>query len=284
MPVTTEQAPAPHVVAAKRRPAPELVVSWFYGPLADPVARALVPLRVPPPAVVLANAVVGLAAAGFAWQGEPVTAAVVLQLKTLLDNADGRLARLSRRTSLLGRYLDTEVDFVVNAALFAAIGATTGEPLLALAAFGALSSLLSVSFTAVPLYREARGGVTRDPPASGGALERALAWVYSVVFAPQDRLLRRLLERRLARVLDAVADPETRRGATLEYHDRVTMAILANLGLSTQLAALGICLAVGATEAYLWGVVGVAALLPLLQLRRERLARSQVEVSGRRAA
>ena len=49
----------------------------------------------PPPAVVLAHATVGLAAALLLAQGELLGAAVLLQVKTLLDNADGLLARAS---------------------------------------------------------------------------------------------------------------------------------------------------------------------------------------------
>ena len=52
---------------------------------------------------------------------------VLLQLKTVLDNADGQLARASGRVTLTGRYLDTEADLVVNAALFAALGYVTGQ-------------------------------------------------------------------------------------------------------------------------------------------------------------
>jgi hypothetical protein len=73
-----------------------------------------------------------------------------------------------------------------------------------------------------------------------------------------------------------------RRRAEVAYHDRVTMAVLANLGLSTQLAVLGVCLVLDEPDAYLWFTLAQAALLPLLQLRRERLVRRQI--SGRRAA
>ncbi len=47
----------------------------------------------------------------------------------------------------------------------------------------------------------------------------------------------------------------------------------ANLELTTQLAVLGACLVLGVPAAYLVFTLGCAALLPLLQLRRERLAR-----------
>jgi archaetidylinositol phosphate synthase len=257
----------------KSRPARELVIDAFFGPLAGLLALALLPLRVPPPALVVANAAAGFAAALAVHEGALVTAAVLLQLKTLLDNADGRLARASGRVTLVGRYLDTEADLVVNVVLFAALGSLTGRPWLALAALGVLTLVLSAGFNLAELFRAARGASLGFVPASGGALERVLERVYRVLFTPHDRLFRTVSTRRLERILDGASDPELRRSATLAYHDRATMAVLANLGLSTQLAVLGLCLVLGVPEIYLWLVVASGALLPLLQLRRERLAR-----------
>ena len=88
---------------------------------------------------------------------ELILAALLLQVKTLLDNADGGLARATGRVTLVGRYLDTLADLVVNAAVFAALAVVTGEPLLALAAFVALTLVLAVDYNATELYREARG-------------------------------------------------------------------------------------------------------------------------------
>ncbi len=62
-------------------------------------------------------------------------------------------------------------------------------------------------------------------------------------------------------------------GSSATYHDRATMAVFANLGLSTQLAVLGMCLVLDVPEVYLWLVLGSLVLLPLLVWRRERLAR-----------
>ncbi len=254
-------------------PVREFAVAALFGPLANLVAAALLPLRVPPSAVVLANAVAGLVAAVALGLEALVVAAVLLQLKTVLDNADGRLARASGRVSLLGRYLDTEADFVVNAALFATLGALTGEPLLALAAFVALTLLLSVDFNLVELYRETHLEPSSPPPASGSPLERALARVYGLVFAPQDRLVRAVSGRGLERLLRGEHDPSWRREATRAYHDRGSLAVLANLGLSTQLLALGVCLLLGVPTLYLWFALTQILVLPLLQLRREQLAR-----------
>jgi archaetidylinositol phosphate synthase len=254
-------------------PARELLVSWVFGPAANAIAALLVPLRVPPPAVVLANTAAGLLAAVALGAEALVAAALLLQLKTLLDNADGRIARATGRATLFGRYLDTEADLAVNVALFAALGAATGQPWLALAAFLALTLVLSVDFNATELYRAAHGQPLAALQGSGGAAERAAGAVYRVVFAPQDRLVRGVLAARLDRALRGEVDAAARMRAARAYHDRETLAVLANLGLSTQLAVLGVCLALGVPAVYLWLVLAQAAALPLLQLRRERLAR-----------
>ena len=60
---------------------------------------SLLPLRVPPPAVVLASAATGLVAAVELAREQLVAAALLLQLKTVLDNADGQLARAAGKES-----------------------------------------------------------------------------------------------------------------------------------------------------------------------------------------
>jgi phosphatidylglycerophosphate synthase len=201
MTIATEDAWAASLERAKDRPAREVVVAAFFGPLAYRLAHALVPLGVPPPAVVLANAAAGLASAFLLARGEPVAAAVVLQLKTLLDNADGRLARRSGRQTRFGRFLDSEVDVLVNVALFVALGRVTGEPWLALAGFLGLTIVLSVSFNAAEAHRVAHDRPTVLPAPTGGMLERVAEGTYRLLFAPQDRALRRFYARRLSRLL-----------------------------------------------------------------------------------
>ncbi len=227
----------------------------------------LAPLRVPPPAVVLAAGATGLVAAYLIGSGALVAAAVLLQLKTVLDNADGQLARATGRVTALGRYLDSESDLVVDAAIFAGIGWATGRWALAAAAFACLTLVLGVNYNAERLYRHERGEPAESMPAAAG-LAGGLARVYALVYAPQDRLVERFAERRL-RGHGADARPA--------YHDRATVTVLANFGLSTQLAVLGVCLAAGAPTAYAWVAIGCAVALVPLALRRELLLRRHIE-------
>jgi phosphatidylglycerophosphate synthase len=227
------------------------------------VVVALLPLRVPPPAVVLAATATGLGAAVELARGHLLVAAIALQAKTVLDNADGQLARASGRVSVFGRYLDSESDLLIDAALFAALGYLTGRVVLAAVAFVVLTLVLSVNFGLELLYRRERGELREARPEASGAAA-LLGRVYDLVYSPQDRLVERFVEWRLHG-----AGREQR----LAYHDRATLMVLANFGLSTQLAALGLCLALGHPAAYLWLVLGCGASLIPLELRRERRAR-----------
>ena len=100
--LTTGAAEQPKLFARsrKRTPAPEYVCDAIFRPLAHLVVVALLPLRVPPVAVLLAGTATGLAAAFAIGGGHLVLAAVLLQVKTVLDNADGQLARASGRVSV----------------------------------------------------------------------------------------------------------------------------------------------------------------------------------------
>jgi archaetidylinositol phosphate synthase len=248
----------------KRRQGTEVLCELVFRPLAHLVVLTLAPLRVPPPAVVLGATATGLIAALELARGQLIVAAILLQLKTVLDNADGQLARLTGRISVLGRYLDSESDLLVDAALLAALGYVTGRHGLTAISFVVLTLVLAINFNVERLYRRERGDATDPmPPATG--LARVLERIYGVVYAPQDRLVERFVDWRVGR-----ADPAGR----LAYHDSWTVGVVANFGLSTQLAVLGLCLAVGRPPAYLWLVLGCGAAVVALAPRRELLLRA----------
>jgi archaetidylinositol phosphate synthase len=249
----------------KERPTTEIVCEYVFRPLAQVVILLLRPLRIVPPAVVLANAACGISAAIVIARGDLIIGALLLQAKTVLDNADGQLARATGQTTVFGRYLDSESDLLVNAFVFGALGSATGRPLLALGGFLILTLVLSVDFNFERLYRRERGD-ERDPSPHATGVARALARVYAVVYGTQDRLIEGFVEWRL-RALQA--GPEAR----IAWHDRASLVVLVNLGLSTQLAVLGVCLVAGKIDAYFWFVIGCGALLMPLIVRRDFRAR-----------
>jgi len=239
----------------KPRRGTEFVCEKVFRPLAHPLVLLFARLRVPPPLVAAAAGAVGLAAAVELGHGSLLAAAVLVQLKTLLDNADGQLARLTGRTSAFGRYLDSEVDLLVNAALFAALAWTTARPALALAGFFALTSVLSLNFNVERLSRAS----SAEPDAEGRATA-VLRRIYAVVYAPQDRLAEALVARR-----PALTSPSA-------------VSLLANLGMSTQLAAFGLLMALGHPLVFAWLALAQIAVIALALLPR-RAPRRREEVA-----
>jgi archaetidylinositol phosphate synthase len=249
----------------KKKVAQEYLCEQLYRPLAHLVVLALLPLRVAPPVVAATAGVTGIMAAVELAGGRMLLAALLVQVKTVLDNADGQLARLTGRITVFGRYLDSELDLLVNAALFAAVGWSTGRPILAIAGFLALTTVLSVNYNAERLYRAERGGGEAAMPEATGRADGLLRGLYLVLYAPQDRLVERFFAHRLR-----CAGPQ----AQLAYHDRPTVSILANLGMSTQLGVFGICIALERPLAFVWIALAELGLIALLALRRELLVRT----------
>ncbi len=243
----------------KARAGTDYVCEWLFRPLAHVVVLALAPLRVPPPLVVCASGAAGVAGAVELARGQLVAAALLVQLKTVLDNADGQLARLTGRVTAFGRYLDSEMDLLVDAALFAALGWWSGNAAAALAGFLALTTVLNVNFNVERLYRG--GSAAADDPGRATAVLRR---VYALLYAPQDRLVERFVEWRLR------GRSEAERRA---YHDRRTVAVLANLGMSPQLLVFGALLAAGRPLAFVWTALAELVLVAALALRREMLLR-----------
>jgi archaetidylinositol phosphate synthase len=243
----------------KARLGTEYLCEWVYRPLAHVVVLVLAPLCVPPPAVVLASSTAGLAGAAELVRGHFVLAALLVQLKTVLDNADGQLARLTGNVSAFGRYLDSECDLLVNAALFAAVGWSAGGWLVPALGFAALTAVLSVNFN---LERLARGAPASWDPSLLGRL-------YGLLYGWQDVLIERSVERRLRGLGEDARDA---------YHDRATAGILANLGMSTQLAAFGLCIAVGHPLAFALVALVEVAVVAALFVRRQSFVNVDREV------
>jgi phosphatidylglycerophosphate synthase len=222
----------------KQRAGFDLVCELLFRPPAHLLARVLAPLRVPPPAVVLAGAATGFAAAVAIGRHAFLAAAVLLQLKTLLDNADGQLARATSRVTDFGRYLDSESDLIVNAAVFAGLGVWIG-PWLALLGFVLLTAVLSLNFNVERIHRSAPAGWDDSP----------LGRAYAVMYGWQDRLAERIVRR----------------------PSRATVFIASNFGLSPQLLVLGVCLALGQPKAYV-GVLAVClvVLVSLVTIDRRK--------------
>ncbi|MDZ7705173.1 MAG: CDP-alcohol phosphatidyltransferase family protein [Trueperaceae bacterium] len=262
---------------AKLRPRSE-VVMVVVAPLARQLVRLGARWRLNPLHLVLSHGALGLVAALLIGFGTALwVAAVLLLLKTLIDNVDGGLARATGQVTEMGRYLDTEVDFVVNIALFAALSAY-GPGWLALLAFVLLTLLLTFDFNAEYLYRLRRDGVVAagsPPPGAPRRWLEAARRIYRVLFEPQDRFAR-WLDRRFFETLYTGALKTAPRPLRLAWNDLFSTATLVNLGLSTQLVVFAACLAIGRPFVYVYLVLMMSVYVVIIQLWRARRFRRRL--------
>lgn len=258
-----------HADGVKPRPRHELVMRAVH-PVVAPGVKVLKRLGLEPWQVVVSHGVLAALAAVLVALGSPaalIVAALLLQVRTLLDNLDGALARATGRVTELGRYLDTGVDLLGNACLFLAL-ATHGPWWAALTGFAVLMVLLTYDFNAERLYREAHGGTPSAAPSVGSEQHASVALrffrgLYITLLAPQDRavraLERMLLESASRRPIEDVS-PEERRA----WWGLASTASLVNLGLSTQNLVLGLCLLASRPFAYVWLVLAQGVYLVLV--------------------
>lgn len=240
-----------------------LDLSDYARPLARRLTRALAPTPVMPVHVTLAYTLVGLAAAALYAQGTTLASALaglLLLVKSLLDAVDGSLARARQRPSRVGRFLDSLLDFALNAAVYLAIAwpraRTTGSPQpLALA----LAALLSATWQGTAFnyysvaYRLRVGGETTSRLDESG--EDGMPWddpralrllraLYALVYGWQDRLMA---------ALDRLVTPGQPPHA---YTDRRFLTAVTAMGLGTQLAVIALCSWIGRPTWALYALVG----------------------------
>ncbi len=188
------------------------------------------------------QALVGLAAAALmAWStsGGRVWVALLLPLKSTLDAVDGSLARLRRRPTRTGRFLDSNLDFVVNLALMLALVPGAGVPVtLALLAFLCMELQGSVYHHLYVRYRHRHGGDqsaqnredARAFPYENPRVVALLYQVYRGFYGWQDALVLRLLNFACGQA----CVPSAR-----------LMTLVSTLGLGFQLLVIGTLVALG---------------------------------------
>ena len=260
--------------AAKLRPRSELIMRLIQ-PLATAGVQVLARWHINPLWIVTTHALLGFIAAGLLAAQQPALwlgAAILLQLKTLLDNMDGGLARATNQVTRMGRYFDTGMDTLVNLSLFIALG-LYGSLAVALVAFMVQMLLLSADFNAERLYRDARQRpqptkpLAPDPIGAPIVLYSLFKGFYEFLLKPQDALIRRA-----DAWLFKLAAARTYENAPLKWRlrwsDLYSTATLVNLGLSTQLAVLGACLLLGKPYWYVYSIFYEGVYVLLIQLSR----------------
>jgi phosphatidylglycerophosphate synthase len=259
----------------------ELINSYVLRPLAGCIVWALYDTPVTPNQVTILSTIAGCIAAVFYIQGTPeacILAGLCVTLKDILDSADGQLARAKQQFSRIGRFLDSIGDFVVNIAVFGAIGWTlfrvSGDwQMLVLAVLGCIGISLRVSYHVfyqvqyLHLQNEYLNNRTseeiQEEDVRRGGRELILQQIFQMIYGWQDRLVLRIDRwnrgesfRKLP--VDVLADPleeitlvNDRRWRDW-YSDVIGLRISGLLGFGTELFLLMICSVLNNLELYLF--------------------------------
>lgn len=166
------------------------VNAWVNRPLAWLLVRALKPTKITPNQVSVASFVIGIGGAVCFVLGSPVwfiVGGILAQLSSIVDCADGMLARAKNSETVFGRYLDIFLDRMVEFFLIGSIGLGlyryTGESLfLILALLGSATYFLHVSLYYITIHyfhHKVRGDTSES---------RAVLLILMLFFAVINRL------------------------------------------------------------------------------------------------
>ncbi|PCJ23988.1 MAG: CDP-alcohol phosphatidyltransferase [Flavobacteriales bacterium] len=173
-----------------------------YGRLpAQLFAKALLKTPFTPVHVTCLFLVAGVIAIYFMLQQQYVLAGLFLVIKSIIDAADGELARLRNKPSYIGRYLDSVFDLILNFAILFTINyLTKGELWMMIVAFIALQLQGTVfNYYYTILRNNLAGGDTTSrveekyfPKALHGEnqqLVNILFIVYTICYGGFDRII-----------------------------------------------------------------------------------------------
>ena len=230
----------------------ELINTYLLRPLAGKIVRALYRTPITPNQVTIASTFAGLVAAGFYLKGEAFSTAIAglcVTLKDLLDSADGQLARAKQQYSRRGRFLDSLADFIVDVAVFGAIGlmlySASGDwRVIVLSILGLTGITLRVSYHVFYhtsfLHLEEQYQLNRVTEAittddlAGDPLALQLQRAFQLIYGWQDRAMLRL-DRWCRR------GREDREFLIRWYSDPIGLRLSGLVGIGTELFLLMVC-------------------------------------------
>ncbi len=214
-----------------------LDLSDYGRPIATLIANRLKSTMVTPIHVTLAFVISGLVAITLILYGYYWAALFFLILKSVLDAADGELARLKNTPSHIGRYFDSISDFILNLLFILSIWyITKSDIFLALVAFVGLELQGTLYNYYYVILRNRHNGDTtsrvfenKTPTALRGENQQTvdiLYRIYSFCYGPYDRIIYGL-------------DKNAIKG---KYQPNWLMTAVSTFGLGFQLLLIGLFL------------------------------------------
>ena len=214
-----------------------LDLSDYGRPFAFIIANCLKTTTITPIHVTLAFTVCGLLAIASILNGFYWSALFFLVLKSILDAADGELARIKNTPSHIGRYFDSISDFILNLLFILSIWYTTNSTFFfALIAFVGLELQGTLyNYYYVILRNKHNGDTTsrvfenKTPTALSGENQETVDLLYSIYsfcYGPYDRIIYGL-------------DKNAIKG---KYQPNWLMTAVSTFGLGFQLLLIGLFL------------------------------------------
>jgi hypothetical protein len=259
----------------------ELINTYLLRPIAGMIVWALYTTPITPNQVTIASTIVGLSAAFFYLKGTSkafVVAGLLVTLKDILDSADGQLARARQQYSRVGRFLDSIGDFVVDVAVFSAIGWTLYQSgsnwwMLLLALLGLAGISLRVSYHVfyqvnfLHLQKQSENNriseEIREEDLKKGGIELFLQRIFQCIYGWQDRLIERVDRWSYGgsfRRSHENGPRDSSEGSSREpcqrcqewFSDIISMRISGLLGFGTEFFLLMLCSVFNRLELYLY--------------------------------
>jgi hypothetical protein len=205
-------------------------------------------------------------------------AAFLLVLKSILDAADGELARIRETPSYVGRYYDSVSDMVLNFMLLLTIWyITSGEfYLLVLAFLGMQLQGTLYNYYYVILRNQVNGDSTSrifenaSPRALAGEKQQTVDFfyrLYRMLYTPFDRVVHRM-------------DPEA---VHSEPFPKWFMTLVSFFGLGFQLLTIGILLVLRFENFILYFLIATTVLIPVfIAIRKWGLGRKALNRSSKK--
>jgi len=260
----------------------ELINSYVLRPLANIVVRILYRSRITPNQVTVASIFAGFMAAFAYLKNNPMAiacAGLLVTIKDVLDSADGQLARAKQLYSRSGRFLDSIADYIVDVALFAAIGwVLTSRHESINYGFLALIGLVGITFrVSYHVFYQASylhlqrvyetNRITEElseEDKMGDPLTLRLQRIFQVIYGWQDRLV--------LRIDGWCKGVETNEGFQQAWYSDVWALRLSGfMGMGTELFLLTACSLLDRLELYLFINAVVMNVLLLVNILYRRL-------------
>ena len=259
----------------------ELINTYLLRPIAGLFVWALYNTPITANQVTIASTFAGLVAAFFFLKGTSeafLVAGLLMTLKDLLDSADGQLARAKQQYSRVGRFIDSIGDFLVDVAVFSAIGWVLYQSsghwwMLLFALLGLVGISLRVSYHVFyqvnflhvqKQYANNRiSEEIQEEDLKKGGFELVLQKVFQSIYGWQDRLIERIDRWSYKGNFQGSLENELRypskgssRGSCQRcqewYSDIISLRISGLLGFGTEFFLLMLCSVLGRLELYLY--------------------------------